>query len=211
MCFELLICSQVKRNQVWISKVEQGRAERRAGHNVWTAFGRSHLAHLVAESGPEERPRYLRLGVGGRYSQPLSLEGELGAAYPPGSDPLSTDGSSYDTRFPVAVSTLERPVRVTGGAEPYPSSTSDVWVRPVHAIAFDPVEHSLTYLFRLSGSAGDLAYPPFLSVPLTEIGLSLSGSDEADPFGNTVAYFGFPALNVTSLTEALTVEWKVRL
>ncbi len=201
----------MKRNQVRISKIEQGRAERRVGHNVWTAFGRSHLAHLVAEDGPDERPRYLRLGVGGRYSQPLSLEGELGAAYPPGHDPLATDGRTYDTRFPVALSTLERPARLSGGAEPYSSSALDVWSRPAHTVAFDPVGLSLTYLFRLSGSAGDLAYPPFSFVPLTEIGLSLAGSDAAEPFGNVVAYFGFPALNVTPLTEALTVEWKVRL
>ena len=200
----------MQRNEVRIAKRENGSIERRLGYNVWTGFGRAHLARLVAEGGPDERPRFLRLGVGGRHSQPLSSVGELGDAYPVGEDPLATDGRSYDARFPVEISTLERPVRVSGSAAAYPGSPGDVWATSAKMLALDLDSLSLTYLFRLSGAQGDLSYAPFSFVPLTEVGLALADTDVEAPYEPVVAYFGFPAITVTPLTEELTIEWRVR-
>ena len=200
----------MQRNEVRIAKRENGSIERRLGYNVWTGFGRAHLARLVAEGGPDERPRFLRLGVGGRHSQPLSSVGELGDAFPVGEDPLATDGRSYDARFPVEISTLERPVHVSGSAAAYPGSPGDVWATSAKMLALDLDSLSLTYLFRLSGAQGDLSYGPLSSVPLTEIGLALADTDVEAPYEPVVAYFGFPAITVTPLPEQLTIEWRVR-
>ncbi len=198
------------RNEVRVEKRENGKTEQRLGHNVWTGLGRAHLARLVAEGGPDERPQFLRLGVGGRHSQPLSWVGELGDAYPPGRDPLGTDGHTYDTRFPVEISTLERPVRVSGGDSAYPGAAGDLWATAGKTLALDTDLLALTYVFRLSGAQGDLSYAPFSFVPLTEIGLALADTDVEQPYEPLVAYFGFPAITVTPLTEELTVEWRVR-
>src|SRR5215204_2983307 len=125
------------RPNVFITARERGKViARREGHNVWTDPGRDYLRRVTSLSAQDPdvpvvdtRPKYLQFGVGGK-TQSLSIDAAIDAAYPTGEDPYGTNGRQYDHAYPTspAISTLERPIRRTGGTTPYPGAPSDEWL-----------------------------------------------------------------------------------
>lgn len=207
---------------VFITAREQGKVVYHwAGHNVWTDHGRSYLAQLLALSSLDpdvpiitsSRIKHLQFGVGG--VQQGVLPSDVATAYPAGFDPNATAGNQYDHTYPISppISTLERPVRISGGSNPYGSAApTDVWLTPPAPPKFlvtYPTQTSVSFRFFISGSDGDIVYAPFTSVPVSEAGLVLSGdANTHTPYNLVVAYVDFQPLSITASMEA-EIEWIV--
>jgi hypothetical protein len=187
---------------------ERGKiVARRAGHNIWLDLGREYLASLLAYRSmnplaPErdDRIRYMGLGIGGTRQVALGVANAppLAGAYP---------GSNLQNDTTPSVTRLERPVRISGSGDPYPGRAGDAWLAEVQAPAGHVVPTQVT--FKRLFTQLDVSYPPFLSVPLSEIGLLTSAAD-AGSFANTlVAYDTFDTLSKTDAFE-LEVDWTVR-
>ncbi len=187
---------------------ERGKiVQRRQGHNIWLNLGREYLAKLISYTSfspltPEEdnRVRYMGFGIGGtRQTQPLV------ANAPPMS--VSYPGTNLQTDTDPTVTSLERPVRVSGSTDPYPGQASDVWLAQIQA----PVEHptSTQALFRRLFIQTDISYSTFLAVPLSEIMLFTNAADPLVHNNTGVAYDTFDALGKTDAFE-LEIAWTVR-
>jgi hypothetical protein len=210
----------------------------REGHNIWIDTGREYLAKLIGDAD-DRRVRYMGFGIGSNRQSDIGVDiPPLSTSYPVGADTHATAGNEYNIAYPIAplITTLERPVRVTGGSGDYSTpDLSNEWLAkpppfgfytarggdtgtlsplpPVIPVQDPPGPAAVLPTFptgadtgrilfkaRIDTNAGQLVYPPFTSIPLTEIGLFLSGSDTNEPFnlGWMVAYHSFATMPIVS-------------
>lgn len=190
---------------------ERGKIiDRREGHNIWVNLGREYLARLisfqsfspdVAEDPPSEnRVKYMGLGIGGTRQVAPGV-----ANTPPINPPYV--GSNAQTDLDVTVTMIERPVRVGGGSTAYPGISGDVWLGQVQA----PADHSVPaeVTFTKVFTQAEVSYAPFLSVPLSEIGLFTSSADPGLYQNTFIAYDTFDTVSKTVAFE-LEVAWTIR-
>lgn len=211
---------------VLINIRERGKlVGKRRVHNVWVDRGREYLAEMVGYAtltpdSPERSDRIRHLGVGvGGFQQTMSpLPAAVETAYPAGSDPLSTAGNEYREDFPyvggVSLTTLERPVRVTGGSNPYGSAVpSDQWLVDETSGRFFTTHATLTEVTVhaiIAATAGDVVYSPFALVPISEAGLFTSEvSPTGTPFSTLVAYAVFDTISLNDLMD-IEFIWSVK-
>jgi hypothetical protein len=198
---------EVKQN-LRITVRERGKiVARREGHNIWLNLGREYLASLIAYSSfspltPErdDRLRYMGLGIGGtrQLQLPTANSAPIVTAYA---------GTNAQTDTNPSVIRLERPVRISGSSDPYPGQPADVWLGQVQAPAGHPVA-TTAVLSRLFTQV-EVSYSPFLTVPLSEIGL-FTGNANPNVYNNTiVAYDTFDTLSKTAAFE-FEVVWDIR-
>lgn len=179
----------------------------RDGHNIWLNLGREYLARRISFSsfGPDvaedlQGVKYMGFGIGG--TQQLAPATANAA---PISPPYT--GTNNQTDVDATLTVLERPVRVSGSSAAYPGLAGDIWVGTIQA----PAVHTLPTETRFSRvfTQTDLSYPPFLSVPLSEVGLFLSGSDPENYQNTMIAYDTFDTLSKTTAFE-LEVQWTIK-
>lgn len=198
---------EVKQNLKIIARERGKIVERREGHNIWLNLGREWLARLIAYASfgpdtPEEdnRVKYIGFGVGG--TQQLAP----GTANSPPISPPYTGTNSHTDTDPT-LTTLERPVRVSGSSAAYPGLAGDEWIGLIQA----PATHALATetTFSRVFTQTEISYPPFLSVPLSEIGLFIASSDPENYQNTMIAYDTFDTLSKTLAFE-LEVQWTVK-
>jgi hypothetical protein len=198
---------EVKSNLVLTARCRGKIAARRVGHNIWLNLGREYLASLIsyASFGPavperNDRIQYMGLGIGGTQQLALAVANAapLVTAYP---------GSNAQTDTDPTVTTLERPVRVSGGSTAYPGVGGDVWLAQVQAppTFVPPTSATFSVLFQES----DVSYSPFLSVPLSEVMLFTSAASISVWNNTGVAYDTFDTISKTDAFD-LEVSWTVR-
>lgn len=185
---------------------ERGKlVSRRQGHNIWLNLGREWLARLIAYQslGPDvpeddQRVKYIGLGIGGTQQLVTPVPSPVGTVY---------TGTNTQTDTDPTVTVMERPVRVSGSESAYPGIAGDEWVGLVQAPAGRPVATST--VFRRVFTQLEVSYGSFLSVPLSEVGLFLSGADPESSQNTMVAYDTFDTISKTAAFE-LEVEWTIR-
>lgn len=208
---------------VFITARERGKKQYYwEGHNVWTNPGREYLARLLTYSsfGPDttvedDRLYHLQFGIGG-VSQQSVIDATADAAYPAGYDPHATNGRQYNHKFHVEpdIGTLERPVRLTGGSNPYPSADpGDVWTTDPTSSNFyvtHPVPTTLAVRYFVDAGSGGIVYAPFTVMPLTELGLVVgpAGANPNTPYNTAVAYVNFATLQLDASMD-LEVVWNI--
>ena len=196
------------RNNLRLTMRERGKiVQRRDGHNIWLNLGREYLASLIAYASfspdtPErnDRIKYMGLGVGGTRQLALSTANSapIVTAYP---------GSNAQTDTDATVTMLERPVRISGASSTYPGNIGDIWLGQVTAPAVHSTATEVTFS-RLFAPT-DVSYSPFLTVPLSEVGL-FTGAASPGLYNNTaVAYDTFDTLSKTD-AFSLEIQWTVR-
>lgn len=196
------------RNNLHLVARERGKVvARRDGHNIWVNLGREYLASLLAYSSftpvtPErdDRIRYMGVGIGGTRQLALAVANAvpLVTAYP---------GSNAQTDTDPTLTTLERPVRLSGSSDPYPGQGADVWLGQVQAPATHGTATEVT--FKRLFTQVEISYNPFLTVPLSEVGL-FTAAASVNVYNNLlVAYDTFDTLSKTNAFE-LEVDWTVR-
>ena len=199
---------QVKSNLILTARDRGKIVARREGHNIWLNLGREYLASLLCYTsyGPDtperdDRIKYMGLGIGGtRQLQPsIANSSPMTPAYA---------GSNLQTDTNPAVTSLERPVRVSGASDSFPyANPANVWLGAVQV----PVSHptATQSLFKRVFSPTDVSYAPFLTVPLSEVAL-FSGSASPSLYNNTaVAYDTFDTLSKTN-AFSLEIDWSIR-
>lgn len=196
------------RSNLSLTMRERGKiAARRVGHNIWLNLGREYLSQLIAYAlmaplTPErnDRIRYMGVGIGGNRQLALATANAvpLVTAYP---------GSNAQTDTDPTVTTLERPVRVSGSSDPYPGQALDVWLGQVQAPAVHATATEVTFSRLFSQT--DISYNPFLTVPLAEVMLFTNNAD-VNTYNNTgVAADTFDTLSKTNAFE-LEVAWSIK-
>jgi len=198
---------EVKQN-VFITVRERGKiVGRRVGHNIWVNLGGEWLAALVSyitysplAAERDDRIRYMGVGIGGTRQLALST-----ANAAPLTPPYA--GTNNQTDQDKSVIRLERAVRVSGGSTSYPGAGGDVWLGQVQAPPLHPVPSYAE--FHRVFSESDVSYPPFNSVPLSEVGLFTNAADPA-VYNNTLV--GYDTFDTISKTPALALEivWQLR-
>jgi hypothetical protein len=199
---------EVKQNLI-ITVRERGKiVDRREGHNIWVNLGREYLAKLIAYSlmaplTPEtdHRIRYMGVGIGGDRQLALGTANAapLVTAYP---------GTNVQTDSDLAVTSLERPVRISGGASAYPGVGTDVWVGQVGAPAAHPLATQTKFVRTFT--SGEVNYGTFLTVPLSEIGLFTNEVTTPGAYQPPlVAYDTFDTISKTAAFE-LEIDWTIR-
>lgn len=182
----------------------------RDGHNIWVDLGREYLAALISLTayGPDvpernDRIKYMGFGIGGTRQVAPSVANvpPMSTAYP---------GTNTQTDLDPTVTTLERPVRVSGSttvpSSPY--SPSDVWLGTVQAPAIHSTPTQVT--FRRLFLQTEISYSTYTSVPLSEVGLfTAAAAPTGQPFNTLVAYDTFDTISKTGAFE-IEVEWTVR-
>lgn len=212
------------KDNVLIKIFERGKLiGTRSGHNIWLDHGRAYLASMIgyATLGPDvpevnDRIRYMELGIGGNKQAllPMANSPPLSVSYQVGADPNATSGNEYNTAYPIypPITTLERPVRITGGVAPYPGVPSDNWLIDTPNLFFTHTALSeLTVHAIVDGSAGHIVYSSFLQMPLCEAGLVLDevGAGMHIPYSPVAAYYTFDTILLTP-TVKLEFIWTVR-
>lgn len=212
-------------DNVFITVRERGKiVARREGHNVFVTPGHQWLAELVActSFSPEtperdDRIRYMQFGIGGKgqAQQVLASSPPFSTSYSVGNDPNLTTGYTYNKEYPIypPISTLERPVRISGGSTDYPGAAMDNWLVDTpklfttHPSLYDMAVHGL-----LSGPDGDVIYAPFGSMPLAEVGLLTNGTGVGihTAYSPIVAYFTFDTILMSPTMEIETI-WTLKL
>ena len=210
------------KNNVFIKARQNGKlCYQWEGHNVWTTVGRQHVANLLSYSslGPDTvvtnaRLKYMQFGIGG--VQQGVIPGGVSTAYPAGFDPRTTTGNQYNHNYPESplITTLERPVRLSGGTNPYNTAPgTDVWLTspsmPKFFVSY-PTPYSVALKYFIRGMDGDISYGSLTSVPLAEAGLVLSSGNINAAYNSAAAYVTFTPLVITSVIEA-EVTWIVGL
>jgi len=201
---------EVKNNLKLIARERGKIVQRREGHNIWVDLGREYLASLIAlvSYGPDtpernDRIKYMGFGIGGTRQVAPSVANSppMSTAYP---------GLNAQTDLDPTVTTLERPVRVSGTtttpSDPYDSG--DVWLGTIQA---PPIHNTATQVtFRRLFTQLEISYSSFLTVPLSEVMLFTSAANPiGQPFNTGVAYDTFDTISKTGALE-LEVEWTVR-
>jgi hypothetical protein len=198
---------EVKSNLILTARERGKVVARREGHNIWLNLGREWLASVICYSSftpltPErdDRVRYMGVGIGGVRQLQLSIANASPFLLP-------YPGTNTQTDTAPTVTQLERPVRISGSADPYPGLAGDVWIGQVQAPCVHPVA-TQTVFSRLFSQV-EVSYAPFLSVPLSEIGL-LTGNANINSYNNVLlAYDTFDTLTKTAAFE-LEVAWTIR-
>jgi hypothetical protein len=198
---------EVKSNLI-ITARERGKiVARREGHNIWLDLGREYLAQLIAYSsfGPDtairnDRIKYMGVGIGGTAQLALTR-----ANTAPISPPYSGTNAQDDAT--PTVTTLERPVRISGSTSNYPGIAGDAWVGQISAPPDRDIAMETT--FSRVFTEEEVSYGPFLSVPLSEIMLFTSNADPENYQNVGVAYDTFDTISKTS---GVSVEflWTIR-
>src|SRR5262245_55416648 len=188
---------------------ERGKiVDRRQGQNIWLDLGREYLAQLIAfqSFGPDtpvrdDRIKYMGLGIGG------TAQIALGTANSAPIDPPYTGTNLQDDVTPI-VTTLERPVRVTGSDAAYPGIAGDQWIGQIQA----PPDLSTSgeVVFRRIFTEDEVSYDPFLKVPISEIMLFTSAADPENYQNTGVAYETIATLTKTNAV-AIEFEWTIRI
>jgi len=186
---------EVKSNLVIVVRERGKIVDRREGHNIWLNLGREYLAQLICyvsftpvTAERDDRLRYMGLGMGGTRQLALATANAapLVTAYP---------GTNSQTDSEPTMTRIERPVRLSGSSDTYQAPAQ-------HPVA------TQTVLSRLFTSV-DVSYAPFLTVPLSEIGL-FTGDANPSVYNNTlVAYDTFDTLSKTAAFE-FEVAWTIR-
>lgn len=206
---------EVKQN-IWMTARERGKiVGRRETHNIFVDLGREWLSRLIAYQSytPDvaernDRVRYMGFGIGGTRQLQLPTANSApigGPGQPYAAGGASGVGANSQTDLDRSVSTLERPVRVSGGSSAYPGSGGDFWLGQIQA----PAEHpsGTSVLFRRMFLQTEVSYAPFFSVPISEIGLFTSAADPGFYLNTLIAYDTFDTLSKTSAIS-IEVEWK---
>jgi len=191
---------------------ERGKiVARRQGHNIWLDLGREYLASLICylnyadtnNPTPErnDRIRYMGLGIGG------TRQLALGTANSAPMTPAYAGANTQDDITPT-VTRIERPVRVTGGSDSFPyADVSNRWLGQVQVPVLHPVTTQST--FKRLFTETELSYAPFLSVPLSEIGLFTHLAATNIYNNSPVAYDTFDTISKTS-AFSLEIDWTIR-
>lgn len=200
---------------------ERGKiVTRREGKNVWVDSGRTLLASLVSYTsfGPDtperdDRIRRIGLGIGSIKQTNTAVDSSpLSTSYPVGADPNATNGKAYRTDFPLSplISTLERPVRISGGSNPYATAPgTDVWRRDVKYVTHVTTTE-VTFRDQYDTNVGDFVYSPFTVIPISEAGLYPGAAPAAGtPFATLAAYHAFDPINLIADYE-LEIAWNVK-
>jgi hypothetical protein len=208
-------------NNVLIEHRQHGSlVETRELHNVWTYFGKEYLSRVVSLQVLDDvggdipqsdfRIRYFGLGIGGLQASATAFGPVFLSAYPPGFDPNATNGHVYDKTNPTGpiISTLERPVRKSGGVTSYPGALSDIWLFDDLATSRQDI-NSVTFQIVVDCTSGDLIYSPFTYMPVSEAGLFHSGGHINMAYNAVVAYIDFATILLSS-ASVVTFSWTVR-
>lgn len=187
---------------------ERGKiVAKREGHNIFLDLGREWLSQLVsyASLSPDvtfrdDRVRYMGFGIGGNRQLQLAS-----ANSPPISPPYV--GTNVQTDTDVTLTVIERPVRVAGSISAYPGLAGDQWLGVVGSA--DPLSIPTQVTFRRLFTQSEISYGPFISVPISEIGLFTSAADPENYQNTMIAYDTFDSLSKTSAFE-LEVVWTIR-
>lgn len=153
-------------------------------------------------------------GIGGnRQTIPSAVAPPLSVSYPSGSDPNATTGDEYKREFPSdpLITSLERPVRISGGSLAYPGDPADVWlVQDPNFVSYVPMPGVMSFHGVVNAAAGDMLYGPFTEMPLSEVGLFLSDSNVNNAFnaGKLVAYYSFDTILLNPNTK-MELVWTV--
>jgi len=198
---------EVKQNLV-ITARERGKiVARREGHNIWLDLGREYLAQLISLSSydpdvpfVDNRIKYMALGIGGTRQLMAAVANSA-----PISPPYS--GANAQTDYDVAVTVLERPVRISGSVANYPGVAGDQWIGRIGSA--DPLTVPTQSTFRRTFTQLEVSYGPFTSVPVSEIGLLTAGADPGNYQNTLIAYDTFDSISKTVAFE-LEVEWTIR-
>jgi len=208
------------KNNVFIKARRRGKLVHQwEGHNTWTDVGREYLSDMItlASYGPDTalintRIKHLQFGVGG--IQQGVIPAPVIAAYPAGFDPNATTGNEYSHTYPIAppIGTLERPVRLSGGTNPYNTAPgTDVWLTdpamPKFFVGY-PTSSSVSFKCFIRGMDGDISYGALVEVPLAEAGLVFSSGNINVAYNPVVTYVDFEPLIITDEIEA-EVTWIV--
>lgn len=218
-------------NNVFIKHWVDGRlVQEIEEHNTWVHRGRVMLAEIVGYLPPvptltperDERIKYLGIGIGGTKRAPQADAAPLSTSYPPGKAKKAyppdyapsgfTDGRMYDNKSPLMprVETLEAPVRVSGGSTPYPGSPADVWrIGPPNLYCTHISTQELTVHATVDGTLGQVVYPPFTSVPVTEAGLYTQAVGVTNAYAPLVAYVTFSPVYL-SPGSVVDFTWRIR-
>ena len=199
------------KNNLRLTMRERGKiVARRDGHNIWVDLGREYLAHLIALTsyGPDvpernDRIKYMGFGIGGtrQIAPSVANSAPMSTAYP---------GLNAQTDLDPSVTTLERPVRISGSttipSDPY--NPADVWLGTIQA---PPIHNTASQVtFRRLFTQVEVSYSSFTTVPLSEVMLFTSAANPiGQPFNTGVAYDTFDTVSKTGALE-LEVEWTVR-
>ncbi len=211
-------------DNVSIKVYERGKLKTsRSGHNVWVDRGRQYIAEMLGYTNSvptaerSDRVRYAQWGIGGtQQTLPVVADiAPLSVSYPAGSDPNATTGNEYRKAYPIdpLITTLERPVRITGGANPYGTAPpTDEWLVKDPDIFVSHLSlYEMTVHVNVDCTAGQIVYGTFPQMPLSEVSLC---TDEATvgtalPFSTAVAYFSFDTILV-NVNHVLELIWRVR-
>ncbi len=199
------------KNNLRITARERGKiVQRRDGHNIWVDLGREYLASLIAlvSYGPDtpernDRIKYIGFGIGGtrQIAPGVANAAPMSVAYP---------GTNLQTDTDPSVTTLERPVRVSGTttSPSSPYNPADVWLGTIQA---PPIHNTPTQAtFRRLFTQTEVSYSTFATVPLSEVMLFTSAANPVGvPLNTGVAYDTFDTISKTGALE-LEVEWTVR-
>jgi len=198
---------EVRQNLHLVARERGKIVDRRDGHNIFLDIGRQWLAELItyASFSPDlpqrdDRIKYLGTGIGGTRQLALATanSGDLLADY---------GGTNTQTDLVPSVTQLERPVRVTGGSGG--PAVGDRWVERVSAPPLWPTAQSVTF-YRMFSQV-EVSYTPYITVPLSEIGLFTADANPESQHnpGLMVAYDTFDTLSKTSAVE-IEVRWTLQ-
>jgi len=213
-------------NNITINVYRHGKlVDKREGHNVWVTRGRQYLTEMVAYQEftvptPErsDRIRYLGVGIGStQQNRPdLADTGLLASSYPAGYDPHATNGHEYRKSYPIdpLITSLERPVRITGGSNPYATaSPTDLWLVDTPDLFITHLSlYEVTVHAQIDCNSGQLIYSPYTEMPLSEVALFTDQATVVDkniPYSLCVGYFSFDTILVDS-NNSLEFIWRVR-
>jgi hypothetical protein len=197
----------IKQN-LFITARERGKiVARREGHNIWLDTGKEFIAQLIGlqSLNPDvairnDRIKYMGVGIGGTAQKQLTA-----ANAAPISPPYT--GNNAQTDANPLVTTLERPVRISGSTGNYPGLSGDAWVGTVQA---PPTVVGSQITFRRVFTQEEVSYGPFLSVPLSEVMLFTSNA-VVDNYQNVgMAYDTFDTISKTAAIN-LEVVWHIRV
>ena len=195
------------RQNLKITARERGKiVDRREGHNIWLNTGREFIAQLMSyvTMAPlvpvrDDRIRYMGFGIGGTRQLIPSIANTA---------PFSTTypGTNTQTDQDPAVVRLERPVRVSAPPTPPPHHAFDVWLGQIQAPPDFPQFNKA--VFRRLFQSFEVNYNPFVSVPLSEIGLFTNAANPLLPYNVPMAYDTFDSLSKTDAVD-LEIEWTI--
>lgn len=199
---------EVKSNLI-ITARERGKiVARREGHNIWLDLGREYLAQLIAfqSFGPDtavrnDRIKYMGVGIGGtkQVALPTANSSPISPPY--------VGNNAQDDATPT-VTTIERPVRVSGSTSAYPGIAGDAWIGQIAAPP--DLSGGTEVVFTRVFGESEISYSPYLVVPLSEIMLFTSAANPENYQNTGVAYDTFPTIAKTSAV-GIEFKWTIRL